>query len=54
MSEAPQFDRLFAQLKNFRTRPAAIEAINNNRNYIGIDISKEYVAMAKKRIKQET
>jgi len=32
----------------------AIEALNNGRAYIGIDISKEYVAMAKKRIKQET
>jgi len=30
----------------------AIEAINNGRNYIGIDISKEYVEMAKGRIKQ--
>jgi len=32
----------------------AIEAVNNGRDYIGIDISQEYVAMAQKRIKQET
>jgi len=32
----------------------AIEAINNGRDYIGIDISEEYAAMARKRIKQET
>jgi modification methylase len=30
----------------------AIAAINNNRNFIGIDISPEYCAMARKRIKQ--
>jgi len=32
----------------------AIEAINNGRNYIGIEISKEYVEMARHRIKIET
>jgi modification methylase len=30
----------------------AIAAINNKRNYIGIDVSPEYCAMARKRIKQ--
>lgn len=32
----------------------AIAAINNDRDYIGIDISPEYCEMADKRIKQET
>jgi len=32
----------------------AIAAINNNRDYIGIDVSPEYCEMAEKRIKQET
>ena len=32
----------------------AIAAINNDRDYIGIDVSPEYCEMADKRIKQET
>lgn len=32
----------------------AISAINNNRDYIGIDVSPEYCEMAKERINQET
>jgi DNA modification methylase len=32
----------------------AIEALNNNRTYLGIDISKQYTTMAQTRIKQET
>jgi len=32
----------------------AIEAINNGRDYIGIDISREYADMARQRIKRET
>lgn len=32
----------------------ALAAINNNRDYIGIDVSPEYCEMADKRIKQET
>lgn len=32
----------------------AIAAINNDRNYIGIDVSPEYCEMAEKRIKRET
>ena len=32
----------------------AIAAINNDRNYIGIDVSPEYCEMAEQRIKPET
>ena len=32
----------------------AIAAINNDRNYIGIDVSSEYCEMAEQRIKLET
>jgi modification methylase len=32
----------------------ALAAINNNRDYIGIDVSPEYCEMAEQRIKRET